>query len=313
MESSPDERLRQIFACCDPVLESSDQVALALHTVGGLTYREVARAFLLPTTSVARRLMAAQSKLREVFRSRESLDVVCNERLPAVMSTLYLLFNEGHAATDGRCLIRGPLCDEAIVLTRLLRTRFAQPPAELDSLLSLMLLSDSRRGTRVDPSGEPVPLGEQDRTRWDQEMIAEGCKLLKDARRREPPGQYALQASIAAVHAAARRAEDTDWREIAKLYECLFAIHPSPIVALNHAVAVSMYESPAIALRLVDELHGDLADHPLWHATRADLLRRMGRADDAISSYRRALALVENEAEHRFIFRQLRDLGARSS
>ena len=306
-EDVPDERLRLIFTCCHPALPPEAQVALTLRTLCGLTTEEIARAFLVPVPAMAQRLVRAKAKIRAagipyVVPPYEELPA----RAAAVMAVLYLVFNEGYSAASGGALIRQDLCAEAIRLARLLR---ALPPvrvAELDSLLALMLLHDARRTARIDAAGELVPLAEQDRKLWDRAQIDEARALVESALSRAPPGPYALEAAIAAVHADAPSAEGTDWRQIALLYERLLTLHPSPVVALNHAVAVSMADGPAAALPLVEKL-GDLDGYHLWHATRADLLRRLGREDEARAAYARALELTRNEAERRFLQKKLGD------
>jgi RNA polymerase sigma-70 factor (ECF subfamily) len=306
----PDERLRLIFTCCHPALPEEAQVALTLRTMCGLSTEEIARAFLVPAATMAQRLVRAKAKIRAagipyLVPAYEDLP----ERVSAVMAVVYLVFNEGHAAARGEALVRGELCAEAIRLARLLR---ALPPVtvpELDALLALMLLHDARRPARQDSAGELVPLAEQDRTLWNRAQIDEGRALVQAALRRAPPGTYALEAAIAAVHAEAPRAADTDWRQIALLYERLLVLHPSPVVALNRAVAVSFADGPAAALPLVDALAGDLDGYHLWHATRADLFRRLGRREEAIAAYHRARELAQNDAERRFLSRRLDELG----
>jgi RNA polymerase sigma-70 factor (ECF subfamily) len=306
----PDERLRLIFTCCHPALPEEAQVALTLRTLCGLSTGEIARAFLVPAATMAQRLVRAKSKIRAagipyLVPSYEDLP----ERVSAVMAVVYLVFNEGHSAAGGEALVRGELCAEAIRMARLLR---ALPPVtvpELDALLALMLLHDARRPARQDGAGELVPLADQDRTLWNRAQIEEGRALVQSALRRAPPGPYALEAAIAAVHAEAPRAADTDWRQIALLYERLLLLHPSPVVALNRAVAVSFAEGPAAALPLVDALEGDLDGYHLWHATRADLFRRLGRREEAIAAYHRARELAQNDAERRFLSRRLDELG----
>ena len=308
-EDVPDERLRLIFTCCHPALAPEAQVALTLRTLCGLTTDEIARAFLVPPATMAQRLVRAKSKIRAAgipyqVPPLEELP----QRAPLVMAVLYLVFNEGYSAARGDALIRRELCAEAIRLARLLRAMPPVPVRELDALLALMLLHDARRDARTDPAGELVPLADQDRTKWDRAEIEEGCALVQAALAAAPPGPYALEAAIAAVHAEAERAEDTDWAQIAALYDRLRAVHPSPVVALNRAVAVSMATGPEAALPLVDELAAPLADYHLWHATRADMLRRLGRRDEAVAAYQKALELTQNEAERRFLQRRLKEL-----
>jgi RNA polymerase sigma-70 factor (ECF subfamily) len=303
-----DARLRRMVACCDPALDADEQVALALHGGCGLTFAEVARAFLVPTTTMARRLLEAKARL-----DGESVDARAGEppwqgRLPAVMTALYLLFNEGYAAAAASGPARRDRSAEAIALTRRLRARVGDSLPELDALLALMLLHDARRATRVDERGELVRLAEQDRSRWDPQRIAEGRALVEAALRRGAPGPYALQAAIAAVHSQTAHAADTDWHQITSLYERLLRHQPSPVAALNHAVALSMCQGPEAALPLVDALAPELAHYHLWHATRAELLCRLQRFAEAIASYRRARALAHQEAERRFIRRRLAEL-----
>jgi RNA polymerase sigma-70 factor (ECF subfamily) len=306
----PDERLRLIFTCCHPALATEAQVALTLRTLCGLTTEEIARAFLVPTTTMAQRLVRAKHKIRSAgIPYRVPAAGELPERLSAVMAVLYLVFNEGHAAAVGEALVRRELCAEAIRLARLLRALLPAPEPELDALLALMLLHDARREARVDAAGELVLLADQDRARWDRPEIDEGRALVETALRSGPPGPYALEAAIAAVHAQAARAEDTDWRQIALLYERLLAIHPSAVVALNHAVAVAMADGPARALPLVEALEPELSEYHLWHSARAELLRRLGRREAAISAYERAWALAQNETERRFLARRLEELG----
>jgi RNA polymerase sigma-70 factor, ECF subfamily len=309
----PDERLRLIFTCCHPALAGDAQVALTLRTLCGLSTEEIARAFLVPTATMAQRLVRAKSKIREAaipYRVPPASELP--ERLSVVMSVVYLVFNEGYAAASGAALVRHDLCAEGIRLARLLRTLMTAPDSELDGLLALMLLHDSRRNARVDDAGEVVLLGDQDRSLWDRAEIEEGRALLHAMLRRSRPGTYALEAAIAAVHADAASSADTDWKQIAAIYERLFALHPTPIVALNRAVAVSMADGPAAGLPLVEALSDLLADYHLWHATRADLLRRLGRDEEAVTSYRRAHALAGNEAERRFLTRRIAELTSES-
>jgi RNA polymerase sigma-70 factor, ECF subfamily len=308
-DAVPDERLRLIFTCCHPALAPEAQVALTLRTLCGLGTEEIARAFLVPATTMAQRLVRAKAKIRAAgipyaVPAPEELP----ERLAEVMAVLYLVFNEGHAATQGHALVRRELCGEAIQLVRLVRELLPRPERELDALLALMLLHDARREARLDSAGELVLLAEQDRARWDQAEIAEGRALVLSALRAGPPGPYALEAAIAAVHADAARAEATDWAQIAALYQRLFLLHPSPVVALNQAVAVAMAEGPAAGLALVEPLAEALADYHLWHATRADLLRRLGRRSEALAAYQEAHARAQNEAERRFLAGRIAEL-----
>jgi RNA polymerase sigma-70 factor (ECF subfamily) len=309
----PDERLRLIFTCCHPALAPEAQVALTLRTLCGLTTEEIAHAFLVPPATMAQRLVRAKAKIRDagipyVVPGEDDLPA----RLAAVTAVLYLVFNEGYAAVQGPSLVRHDLCAQAIELTRILRSLLERsrpvcPPA-VNALLALMLLQDARRHARVDANGEVVLLQDQDRTLWDRAEIDEGSRLLLDVLGRAPPGSYALEAAIAAVHAEALTAQETDWPQIAGLYERLLAMHPSPVVALNRAVAVSMAQGPHAALSLVEALAEPLAEYHLWHATRADLLRRLGRRDEAIASYERAASLTQNEAQKRFLAQRLRAL-----
>jgi RNA polymerase sigma-70 factor (ECF subfamily) len=307
----PDDRLRLIFTCCHPALALEAQVALTLRTLGGLETDEIARAFLVPPTTMAQRLVRAKAKIRDAripYTVPETKDMP--GRLDAVLTVIYLVFTEGYAATRGEVLVRTDLCAEAIRLGRLVRILMEpQPPAEATGLLALMLLHDSRREARLDAAGDLVLLEKQDRRRWNQELIAEALPLVEEALR-GGPGPFALQAAIAALHCQAARAEDTDWPQIVRLYDVLERLQPSPIVSLNRAAAVAMADGPEPALALVDALAagGELDRYHLLHAARADLLRRLGSPAAAAESYARALALVTNDAERRFLERRLREV-----
>ena len=307
----PDDRLRLVFTCCHPALSPEAQVALTLRALGGLETDEIARAFLVPTATMAQRLVRAKSKIRDA-RIPSAMPELREMplRLDAVLTVLYVIFTEGYAATRGDALVRRDLCAEAIRLGRLMCALLpAPPPAEATGLLALMLLHDARREARLDAAGDLVVLEEQDRRRWNQAQIAEALPLVEDALR-GGPGPYALQAAIAALHCQAARPEETDWPQIVRLYEVLERLQPSPVVALNRAAALAMVEGPRPALAVMDGLaaSGELARYHLLHAARADLLRRLGAFADAAKSYERALALVTNEAERRFLERRLREV-----
>ena len=307
----PDDRLRLIFTCCHPALSLEAQVALTLRTLGGLQTDEIARSFLVPTATMAQRLVRAKRKIRDAgipFSVPDTSDMPA--RIDGVLTAIYLIFTEGYAPTRGEPLVRADLCAEAIRLGRLLR-QLLEPntPAEATALVALMLLHDSRREARLDQDGDLVVLEEQDRTRWNRPQIAEALTLVEEALAGEP-GPFALEAAIAAEHCKAARAEDTNWSQIVRFYDLLAELMPSPIVSLNRAVAIAMAQGPQPALALIDELSasGELDDYHLLHAARADLLRRLGANDEAAESYKAALALVTNDSERRFLERRLKEV-----
>ncbi|WP_328883686.1 RNA polymerase sigma factor [Streptomyces sp. NBC_00299] len=302
-----DDRLRLIFTCCHPALPIEARVALTLRTLAGLTTPEIARAFLVPEATMAQRLVRAKRKIRNAgIPYRIPPAHLLPERTTGVLGVIYLLFNEGYAATAGADLVRTNLCAEAIRLARVLARLMPDEP-EVLGLLALLLLHDARRHTRVDAAGDLVTLEDQDRTAWDRAEADEGAALLETALRRGRPGPYQIQAAIAACHTTAPSAEETDWADIAALYGELARLVPSAVVRLNRAVAVGMADGTDAGLALVGELEeeGDLAGYHLLPATRADLLRRSGRTDEAAQAYRSALELVENDAERRFLERRL--------
>lgn len=302
-----DDRLRLVFTCCHPALPIEARVALTLRTLAGLTTPEIARAFLVPEATMAQRLVRAKKKIRNAgIPYRVPPAHLLPERTTGVLGVVYLLFNEGYAATSGAELVRTNLCAEAIRLARVLARLMPDEP-EVLGLLALLLLHDARRRTRVDAAGELVTLEDQDRTAWDRAEVDEGAALLETALRRGRPGPYQIQAAIAACHTTAPTAADTDWADIAGLYGELERFVPSAVVRLNRAVAVGMAQHPDVGLELVAELErsGELADYHLLPATRADLLRRSGRTTEAADAYEQALELVENAAERRFLERRL--------
>jgi RNA polymerase sigma-70 factor (ECF subfamily) len=308
-EAVEDDRLRLIFTCCHPALASDAQVALTLREVCGLTTEEIARAFLTPPPTLAQRIVRAKAKIRDAripYQVPQGPELP--DRLDAVLRVIYLVFNEGYAASSGASLMRNDLSAEAIRLGRLLVDLLPEP--EAIGLLALMLLHESRRASRTSESGELVLLEDQDRSRWDQAQIDEGRRLVERALRTRRFGPYTIQAAISAVHADARTASETDWNEIVELYDLLWRSDPSPVIELNRAVAVAMRDGPGAGLALIDAIldRGDLLEYRLAHAARADLCRRLGRSDEARQSYARALSLTRQEPERRFLERRLAEV-----
>ena len=307
-ESSPEsiDSLRLMFTCCHPALALDAQVALTLRTIGGLSTEEIARSFLLPVPTLAQRLVRAKTKIKLAGIPYEVPgDDELAGRIDAVLAVIYLIFNEGYSASFGSDILRGDLSGEAIRLARQL-TELLPDAREPKGLLALMLLIDARQSTRTDEAGAIVVLEDQDRSRWNRDQIAEGSRLVEEALRGSPPGRYAVQAAIAALHARARSASETDWAQIALLYGVLAELQPSPVVELNRAVAIAMSEGLEKGLSLVDAI--DLPGYHLLPAARADLLRRLGRRRESAAAYREALTLVTNDAERRFLERRLAEV-----
>ena len=305
-DTVPDDRLRLIFTCCHPALGAAAQVALTLRLLGGLSTPEIARAFLVPEPTMAQRLVRAKAKIRDArIPYRVPTDAELPARLRTVLAALYLIFNEGHTASSGEALVRAELCAEAIRLGRVLAELMPDEP-EVRGLLALMLLTDSRRAARTDQDGDPVLLADQDRGRWDRALIAEGQDIVRDCLRRNRPGPYQIQAAINAVHSEAPSTADTDWAQIVTLYDQLLAVAPSPVAALHRAVAVAEVAGPDEGLRLVEPL--ELDHYHLFHAVRADLLRRLDRTAEAARAYDAALARTDNAAERKLLRRAKRTL-----
>ena len=302
-----DDQLRLIFTCCHPALAPEARIALTLRLIAGLQVPEIARAFLVPEPTIAQRLVRAKKKIRDAgIPYRVPSEPELPDRLPFVLAVVYLVFNEGHSASSGAGLVRGDLCAAAIRLARLLAALMPDEP-EVHGLLALLLLTEARRPARVGPDGSLVLLADQDRSLWSRPLIEEGQGLVRELVRRNQPGPYQVQAAVAAVHSAAATAAETDWAQVVTLYDLLMDLAPTPVVALNRAVAVAEVSGPAHALRLADAAGAGLGDYHLYHATRADLLRRLGRDAEAVAAYDAAIERAGNAAEREFLTRR-RDL-----
>jgi len=311
METIPDERLKLMFTCCHPSLNLDAQVALTLRTLGGLSTHEIARAFLVPPTTMAQRLARARTKIRDAgIPYRVSPAELLPQRLDALLTVIYLIFNEGYVATSGDTLIRHELCSEAIRLCRILVELLPDQPisAEARGLMALMLLHDSRRDARVNGNGELVVLEDQDRAKWDHDRINEGTAILDYALRLRNPGPYQVQAAISAVHAQAETAQKTDWAQIVELYQTLFQMTASPVVEVNRAVAMAMAGNPQAGLRILDRLKLEMEEYFPFHVAHADLLRRTNQREAAADAYERALELCQNNLEHAYLRRKLDEL-----